>query len=131
MNRVRNSAKNIKKRKKLIKQAKGYFGSKHKLKKTAKEQIMRSQRYSYIGRKEKKRMFKSIWINRINIACRNNKKYKLNYSTFMRFLKLSQIRLNRKTISEMIIKEPELFDKLLEKIKNPWEKEKAMTNNID
>lgn len=120
MNRVKSTTRR-KKRDNILKEAKGYFGSKHKLKKTAKEQVMRSQKYSYVGRKQRKRVFKSIWINRINIACRNYPEKKLNYSKLMRLLRLSQIKINRKNISEMIVKDQNLFNKLIEKINDPWE----------
>ena len=85
-------------RKKVLKRAKGYFGSKHLLYRTAHEQVMHSLRYAYISRRLIKRDFRKLWIVRINAACRN---YGINYSTLMHGLKLANINMNRKMISEM------------------------------
>ena len=93
-------------RKKIIKQAKGYFGSKHILFKTAKEQVMRSKRYAYIDRRRIKRDFRKLWIKRINAACRLND---ISYSRFMHGLKVAKIDLNRKMLSEIAIHDAQGF----------------------
>ncbi len=97
-------------RKKIIKQAKGYFGSKHILFKTAKEQVMRSKRYAYIDRRRIKRDFRKLWIKRINAACRLND---ISYSKFMHGLKVAKIDLNRKMLSEIAIHDPQGFADLV------------------
>ena len=98
--RVKGGIVTHKRRKKIIKQAKGYFGSKHILFKTAKEQVMKSKRYAYISRKDRKSDFRKLWIKRINAACRINE---ISYSKFMHGLKLAKIDLNRKMLSEIAI----------------------------
>lgn len=97
-------------RKKILKQAKGYFGSKHILFKTAKEQVMRSKRYAYIDRRRIKRDFRKLWIKRINAACRLND---ISYSKFMHGLKVAKIDLNRKMLSEIAIHDPAGFSDLV------------------
>ena len=97
-------------RKKIIKQAKGYFGSKHILFKTAKEQVMRSKRYDYIDRRRIKRDFRKLWIKRINAACRLND---ISYSRFMHGLKVAKIDLNRKMLSEIAIHDAQGFADLV------------------
>lgn len=101
-------------RKKIIKQAKGYFGSKHILFKTAKEQVMRSKRYAYIDRRRIKRDFRKLWIKRINAACRLND---ISYSKFMHGLKLAKIDLNRKMLSEIAIHDAPAFAELVKVVK--------------
>ena len=98
-------------RKKILKQAKGYFGSKHTLFKTAKEQVMRSKRYAYIDRRLIKRDFRKLWIQRINAAARMNG---ISYSRLMNGLKLAGVEVNRKMLSEMAIQDPQGFAKLVE-----------------
>ena len=98
-------------RKKVLKRAKGYFGSKHLLYRTAHEQVMHSLRYAYISRRLIKRDFRKLWIVRINAACRN---YGINYSTLMHGLKLANINMNRKMISEMAITDEKAFAELVE-----------------
>ena len=93
-------------RKRILKQAKGYFGSKHILYKTAKEQVLRSLRYAYIDRRNIKRDFRKLWIKRINAACRLND---ISYSKFMHGLKVAKIDLNRKMLSEIAIHDPKGF----------------------
>ena len=85
-----------KRRKKVLKLAKGYWGGKSRLFRTAKEAVMKSGRYAYIGRKQKKRNFRQLWIARISAACRMNG---MNYSTFMNGLKKAGIEINRKMLS--------------------------------
>lgn len=109
MARVKRAVMKRKRRKKILKMAKGYFGAKSKLFKTAKQAVMKSGQYAYIGRKQKKRFFRSLWITRISAACKLND---TNYSTFMNGIKKANIKLNRKTISEMAIKSPDAFKEL-------------------
>ena len=103
-----------KRRNKTLKLAKGYYGSKSRLFKTAKEAVMKSGQYAYIGRKQKKRDFRRIWITRISAACKANG---TNYSTFMNGLKKSGIEMNRKMLSEIAISDPAAFTTLTEKAK--------------
>ena len=103
-----------KRRKKVLKLAKGYFGGKSRLFKTAKEAVMKSGQYAYIGRKQKKRNYRSMWITRISAACRLNG---VNYSTFMNGLKKAGITLNRKMLSEIAINDAAAFTALVEKAK--------------
>src|SRR5215216_3759171 len=98
MTRVSNTPATRRRRKKTVKQAKTFFGSKRKLFKTAKEQLMNAREDAYAGRKLRKRDFRRLWITRLNSACRP---HGLNYSRFIRLLTLSQIKLNRKQLSEM------------------------------
>ena len=100
MARVKRGATASKKHKKILKQAKGYYGSKSTLFKTAKQVVMKSLTYSYIGRKRRKRDFRRLWITRINAAARQNG---ISYSKFMAGLKKANIELNRKILSEMAI----------------------------
>ena len=106
MARVKGAMMTRKHRNKVLKLAKGYWGNKHRHFKMANEQMMKSGRYAYIGRKQKKRDFRKLWITRISAACKMNG---LNYSTFMHGLKLAGVDLNRKMLSEMAIHEPEAF----------------------
>jgi len=101
-----------KRRKKVLKLAKGYFGSKHLLFKTAHQAVMKSQAYAYVGRKLKKRDFRKLWIARINAACKMNG---TKYSVFMNGLKKAGIDLNRKMLSEIAIADPAAFTALVEK----------------
>ncbi len=98
-----------------MKAAKGYFGSKSKQYRAAKEQVMRSLRYAYIGRKLRKRDFRQLWIARINAAARLNG---LSYSRFMNGLKKANIDLNRKVLADMAVNDPAAFAKLVETVKN-------------
>ena len=103
-----------KRRNKVLRLAKGYYGSKSKLFKTAKQAVMKSGNYAYIGRKQKKRDFRRLWITRISAACKMNG---INYSTFINGLKKAGIELNRKMLSEIAIADPEGFAALVEKAK--------------
>jgi large subunit ribosomal protein L20 len=103
-----------KRRKKVLKLAKGYFGGKSRLFRTAKEAVMKSGQYAYIGRKQKKRNFRQLWITRISAGCRANG---INYSTFMNGLKKAGIDLNRKMLSEIAIADPAAFTQLVERAK--------------
>lgn len=115
MARIKGAMMTRKRRKKTLKLAKGYWGSKSKHFKMAKEQVMKSGNYAFVGRKQKKRDFRSLWITRINAACRAEG---VNYSTFMNGLKKSGIELNRKMLSEMAIHDPKSFSALVETAKN-------------
>ena len=97
-------------RKKMLKRAKGYFGSKHLLYKTAKEQVMHSLRYAYASRRRVKRDYRKLWIRRINAACRMND---ISYSKFMFGLKVANIQVNRKMLSELAINDPQAFADLV------------------
>ncbi len=112
MARVKGALMTRKRRKKTLKLAKGYFGSKHRLFKTAKQAVMKSGNYAYIGRKQRKRDFRRLWITRISAATRVNG---MNYSTFMNGLKKAGITLNRKMLSEIAIADPVAFTALVEK----------------
>ena len=114
MARVKGAMMTRKRRKKVLKLAKGYFGGKRKLFRTAKEAVMKSGNYAYIGRKQKKRDFRRLWITRISAACRING---VNYSTFMNGLKKAGIELNRKMLSELAINDPKAFANLVVKAK--------------
>src|SRR3954471_18019055 len=116
MTRATSTPVTRKRRKKEIKATEGYFGSKHKLAKTAREQLRRSWQYAYIGRKQKKRDFRSLWITRLNSAFREKG---LSYSRAISLVIRAQIRLNRKQLSEMAINQPQVFDALIAKIQNP------------
>jgi large subunit ribosomal protein L20 len=106
MARVKGALMTRKRRNKILKLAKGYWGSKSTHYKMANQAVMKSLTYAYIGRKRKKRDFRQLWITRISAACKLNG---LNYSRFMHGLKLSGIEMNRKMLSEMAIHEPEAF----------------------
>lgn len=114
MARVKGAMMTRKRRKKTLKLAKGYFGAKSKLFKTAKEAVMKSGNYAYIGRKQRKRNFRSLWITRISAACKLNN---INYSSFINGLKKANIDLNRKMLSEIAINDPAGFTDLVEKAK--------------
>lgn len=106
-------------RKKVLKLAKGYYGSKHTLYKTANEQVMRSLRYAYRDRKQLKREMRKLWITRINAAARLNE---MSYSTFMNGLRVANIDINRKMLSEIAIHDPKGFSTLVTKAKKALEK---------
>ncbi len=114
MARVKGALMTRKRRKKVLKLAKGYFGSKHRLFKTAKQAVMKSGNYAYIGRKQRKRDFRRLWIVRISAAARAEG---MNYSTFMNGLKKANIALNRKMLSEIAIANPAAFAELVKKAK--------------
>ncbi len=114
MARVKGAMMTRKRRNKTLKMAKGYYGSKSKLFKTAKEAVMKSGQYAYVGRKQKKRDFRRLWITRISAACKAND---MNYSTFMNGLKKAGIDLNRKMLSEIAISDPAAFTALTEQAK--------------
>ena len=111
MARVKGSNIHKKRRNKILNLAKGYFGSKHKLYKTAKEQVMHSLKYAYRDRRQKKRDMRKLWITRINAACRMND---ISYSKFISGLNKAGLEINRKMISEIAIYDQEAFAKLVE-----------------
>ena len=115
MARVKGALATRKRRKKVLKLAKGYWGSKSKHFKMAKQAVMKSGNYAYIGRKHRKRDFRRLWITRISAACKMND---VNYSTFMNGLKKAGITLNRKMLSEIAIADPKAFTALVEQAKN-------------
>jgi len=115
MARVKRGLNAHKNHKKILKLAKGYYGGKSKLFKTANETVMRAMRNAYIGRKLKKRDFRSLWIARINAAARLNG---LSYSRFMNGLKLAGVDINRKMLSEIAIYDPQAFTALVETAKS-------------
>lgn len=111
MARVKRGVTAKRRHKKVLKQAKGYYGAKSKLYRVANEAVMKSLSYAYAGRKQRKRQFRKMWIARINAAARANG---MNYSTFINGLKKANIEINRKMLSEMAINDPEGFAKLVE-----------------
>lgn len=114
MARIKGVTMSRKRRNKVMKMAKGYYGSKSSLFKTAKQAVMKSGQYAYVGRKQKKRDFRRLWITRISAACKLNG---MNYSTFMNGLNKAGITLNRKMLSEIAIADPAAFTALTEKAK--------------
>ena len=112
MARIKRAVNAHKKRRKVLKLAKGYFGAKSKQYRTASEQVRRSLRYAYIGRKQKKRVYRRLWTVRINAACRA---LDFKYSWLIDGLTKSGIEINRKWLSDLAITDPEAFKKLVEK----------------
>ena len=115
MARVKNGAVTKARHKKVLKEAKGYFGSKHRLYKTAKEQLMHSGQYAFRDRKQKKRDFRKLWITRINAACRQNE---ISYSRFIEGLTKAGVEINRKMLSEIAINDPKAFSELVKTAKD-------------
>lgn len=111
MARVKRGVNAKKRHNNILKQAKGYFGAKSKLYRTANQAVMKSLNYSYIGRKQRKRDFRKLWITRINAAARLNG---MSYSKFISGLKKANVNINRKMLSEMAINDPEGFAKLVQ-----------------
>lgn len=130
MTRVKSGSVARTRRKKILKQAKGYFGSKHRLFKTAKEQLMHSSVYAYRDRKQNKRNFRKLWITRINAACREND---ISYSKFINGLTKSGLAINRKMLAEIAIDNAESFKDLVDIAKDALEgkeyKPKTVTLN--
>ena len=125
MTRVKNSVVTKKRHKKVLKAAKGYFGSKHRLYKTAKEQLMHSGQYAFRDRKQKKRDFRKLWITRINAACRENE---ISYSRFIEGLTKAGVEVNRKMLSEIAINDAASFAEIVKTAKAGLEgKIKAQT----
>lgn len=118
MTRVKGGTIHRARRKKIMAQAKGYFGSKHRLYKSAAEQVMHSGKYAYRDRKQKKRDFRKLWITRINAACRQNE---ISYSKFINGLNKAGVMFNRKMLSELAIDNPAAFTALVEIAKKALE----------
>ena len=118
MTRVKGGVVAKNRRRKVLKRAKGYFGSKHRLYKTAQEQLFHSGAYSYNDRKKRANDFRKLWITRINAACRNND---IVYSKFINGLKKADVEINRKMLSELAIFAPEEFTKLVKMAKDALE----------
>ena len=114
MARIKGAMMTRKRRKKVLKLAKGYYGAKSKHFKMAKQQVMKSGNYAFAGRRMKKRDFRRLWITRISAGCKANG---MNYSTFMNGLKKAGITLNRKMLSEIAISDKEAFAALCEQAK--------------
>lgn len=112
--RIKRAVNAVKKRRSILKSAKGYRGAKSKLYRTAREQVMKSGQYAYIGRRLKKRNFRALWITRINAACKQNG---ISYSKFIAGLKNKGIDLNRKVLADMAVREPEAFASLVGQVK--------------
>ena len=120
MPRAKRGNKRTEKRKKILKLAKGYYGTKSKLYRSAKESVERALNFAYTGRKLKKRDFRKLWIVRINAACRLNE---MKYSQFMHGLKLAGVELDRKVLADLAVKQPESFAALAGQAKD------AISNN--
>jgi large subunit ribosomal protein L20 len=118
MARVKGGTIHRARRKKVMDRAKGYFGSKHRLYKSAKEQVMHSGKYAYRDRRQKKRDFRKLWITRINAACRMND---ISYSKFINGLNIAGVVINRKMLAEMAIDSPETFANLVKMAKDALE----------
>lgn len=119
MARVKGALATRKRRKKTLKLAKGYFGAKSKLFKTAKEAVMKSGNYAYIGRRQKKRDFRRLWITRISAAAKING---MNYSTFMNGLNKAGVQINRKMLAEVAVSDPAGFANLVKTAQKALEK---------
>jgi large subunit ribosomal protein L20 len=113
MPRAKTSVPSRHRRKKILKAAKGYYGGKHKLLKTAKESVEKALSYSYRDRKKRIGQFRRLWITRINAAVRNEG---LSYSKFMAALKKNDIQLNRKILADMAVNDPEGFKSLVQQV---------------
>ncbi len=114
MARIKGAMMTRKRRNKVLGMAKGYWGSKSRHYKMANQAVMKSLRYAYVGRKQRKRDFRQLWIARISAACKLNG---INYSRFMHGLKVAGIQMNRKMLSETAINDPAAFTALVEKAK--------------
>ena len=124
MTRVKSGVQTKRRHKKVLKEASGYFGSKHRLYKSAKEQLMHSSVYAYRDRRQKKREFRKLWITRINAACRMND---ISYSKFIDGLNKAGIEVNRKMLSEIAINDMDAFKELVEVAKTGKVKEVKVT----
>ncbi|MDQ0337810.1 large subunit ribosomal protein L20 [Caldalkalibacillus uzonensis] len=114
MPRVKGGYTTRRRRKKILKLAKGYFGSKHRLFRTANQQVMKSLMYAYRDRRQRKRDFRKLWITRINAAARQ---HGLSYSRFMHGLKQAGIDINRKMLADLAVNDKEAFAQLVSKAK--------------
>ena len=114
MARVKTARITRKKHKKILKRAKGYYGAKHYRFRMAKQEVMKSGKYAYVGRKDRKSNFRKLWIARINAAARMNG---LTYSTFINGLKKANIVINRKMLAELAVSDPKAFTEIANKAK--------------
>ncbi len=128
MPRVKGGNVARKRRKKILKLAKGYYGSKHTLYKTAHEQVLHSLSYAYRDRKQRKRNFRKLWITRINAAARING---MSYSKFMHGLSVAGIEIDRKVLADLAVNNPDSFASLVESAKNASGSVKAKTLNVN
>ena len=119
MARIKGALATRKRRKKILKLAKGYFGAKSKLFKTAKEAVMKSGNYAYVGRKQKKRDFRRLWITRISAACKMNE---MNYSSFINGLNKAGVQINRKILADLAVNDAKGFASLVKTAKKALEK---------
>ena len=131
MTRVKSGVQTKRRHKKILKEASGYFGSKHRLYKSAKEQLMHSSVYAYRDRRQKKREFRKLWITRINAACRIND---ISYSKFINGLNKAGLEINRKMLAEIAINDMVVFKELVEvaktgNVKENKEQKKEVTKN--
>jgi large subunit ribosomal protein L20 len=124
MPRAKRGNKRLEKRKKILKLAKGYYLTKSKLYRSAKESVERALNFAYTGRKLKKRDFRSLWIVRISAACRLNG---MKYSTFMHGLKVAGIELDRKVLADLAAKQPEAFTVLTGQVKEALNNKQQVT----
>ena len=124
MTRVKSGVQTKRRHKKILKEASGYFGSKHRLFKSAKEQLMHSSVYAYRDRRQKKREFRKLWITRINAACRMND---ISYSKFIDGLNKAGVTINRKMLAEIAINDMDAFKELVEVSKTGKVKEAKAT----
>ena len=127
MPRVKGGYTTRRRRKAVLKLAKGYYGSKHTLYKTAHEQVMRSLQYAFRDRKQRKREFRKLWIQRINAAAQLNG---LKYNQFINGLANADVQINRKMLAELAVNDPEGFAKLCEIAKNAKPKAKTVENVV-
>ena len=111
MARVKTARTTRARHKKVIKQAKGYFGAKHYRYRTAKQAVMKSGMYAYVGRKDKKRNCRKLWITRINAAARSNG---ITYSNLIAGLKKANVTINRKMLAELAVSDPKAFTEIVE-----------------
>jgi large subunit ribosomal protein L20 len=111
MTRIKRGTVKKRKHKKILKEARGYYGAKNRSYRLAKEQLLKSLKYSYIDRKNRKRTFRRLWITRINAAARLNG---ISYNEFINGLKKASVEINRKMLSEIAVKDPTTFQKLTE-----------------
>lgn len=115
MTRVKGGTVSKNRRRKVLKEAKGYFGSKHRLYKTAQEQVMHSLRYAYRDRRQNKRNFRKLWITRINAACRE---FDISYSKFIAGLTKAGVEVNRKMLAELAVSDIKAFESLVKVAKD-------------
>lgn len=119
MARVKGGTVTLRRRKRVLKLAKGYYGAKHKLFRVAKQQVMKSYMYAYRDRRQNKRNFRKLWIQRINAAARQ---HGLSYSKFMHGLKIAEIDLDRKSLAELAVNDAPAFESLTGQVKEALNK---------